>query len=113
MHIGQARPISRLQREADATITDLEVGVAPDSLADLGCSGRYPANIERDMHRWARRELNIKVEPLIMKLPMLNANRDTEPKWFGILLPHELFAEMVSTPGDRGYDCLLGSPGTP
>ena len=88
MHISQARPIRRPQGEASAIITDLEVGVAPDSLAGLGCPGRYPANIERDMHRWARRELNVKVEPLIIKLPMLNANRDLEPKWFGILLPH-------------------------
>lgn len=48
----------------------------------------------------------------MIKLPMLNANRDPEPKLFSILLPHELFAEMMSSPGGHGYDHLLGSPGT-
>ena len=85
-------------------------------MAGLGCSGKYPGNIERDIHRWGRRAgnggLGIRVQPYFLKLDMLNGNGDPVPRWFGILLPHELFADMMCTPGDRGYDHLLGKAGT-
>ena len=68
------------------------------------------------MHRWGRRAgnggLGIRVQPYFLELDMLNSNGDPVPRWFGILLPHELFADMMCTPGDRGYDHLLGKPGT-
>ena len=31
--------------------------------ASLGCDGKYPANQERDLHRWLRQLYNLELEP--------------------------------------------------
>lgn len=58
-------------------------------LARLGCSGKYPANIERDLFR----ALNLPVQPFYVEVPVrCSTNReDVVLKHIPILLPHEMY----------------------
>jgi len=58
-------------------------------LAKLGCSGRYPSNIERDLFRL----LELPISPYFVEMPVRSqANReDIILKRLPMLLPHELY----------------------
>eukprot|EP00969_Alexandrium_andersonii_P050617 2224489-Alexandrium_andersonii.AAC.1 len=71
-------------------------GVASEfvqAFASLGHGGIWTSNVERDLHRWLRRALNIKLEtfPLPMRL-LPKTGRNVRWVHVPILLPHELFA---------------------
>ena len=58
-------------------------------LASLGCHGKYPANIERDLYK----TLQLPVAPYWIEVPVRSqTNReDIEVKRIPMLLPHEMY----------------------
>jgi len=58
-------------------------------LARLGCSGKYPANIERDLYA----ALHLPVSPYWLEVPARSqVNReDVEMRRIPLLLPHEMY----------------------
>ena len=55
----QGRSIRSLQRESGAAFEDGAVLPEVSLLGDLGCKGKWPQNVERDLERRVRRELRL------------------------------------------------------
>ena len=71
----QGGPAARVQRQAQAVVRECgaeNVSAATAALAGLGASGRYPANIERELHRLVRRECPVKVGITTVKLSIVD-----------------------------------------
>lgn len=72
-------------------------------LATLGCSGRYPSNIERDLFR----VLEVPVAPFFVKLPTrAQSNReDIELTRIPMLLPHEMYHYLFEPWMKTDFNC--------
>ena len=76
-------------------------------LANLGCKGRHPQNIERDMHRKMKRKLGIELEPL----ELFMAGKKQDKMKVSMLLPHELWAALW-THESKAREVFLGQEGS-
>lgn len=75
--------------------------------ASLGGSGRFPANVARDMHRWTRKAFDVELELYYVKLTVRN------PHGPGViellhpcLLPHELIGAAFAAGGAVWESCF-------
>ena len=89
----QARSLASVQRIAEAARQD---GAGHDdvvTLAKLGSHGRWPQNIERDLHRAHRRSgKGLQVRPYNVEIP----KRDGTKVNVSLILPHEVFGSLMS-----------------
>jgi len=66
---------ARVQRQAQAVVAECgaeNVSASTLLLAGLGASGRYPANVERELHRLVRRQCPLKVDVTTMRLTIVD-----------------------------------------
>ena len=92
--LPQGRSIRALQRESQAARED---GADLSELAlfgDLGCKGKWPQNVERDLERRARRKFRF---PDLYMVQTSCTTLDGTPGHciVGVILPHELFAMIL------------------
>ena len=80
-------------------------------LADLGSRGGHVGNAERDFHRRARRELKINIDLYEVLAPIRTADNKIVNNKFGVLLPHEIFAELANHHGHEFTARMKGESG--
>lgn len=71
----QGGPAARVQRQAQAVISECgaeNVSAATRRLAALGTSGRYPNNIERELHNLIRKNCPFKVDVTTVRLSVVD-----------------------------------------
>ena len=102
----QARSLSSVQRIAEAARRD---GAGHDdvvSLASLGSHGRWPQNIERDLHRAHRRSgKGLQIRPYNVEIP----KRDGTMVNVSLILPHEVFGSLMSKAPRKAVAWIGGS----
>ena len=111
-NLFKGRSLGSLQGHALAAEND---GLADKEglswLADLGARGRCSQNAERDFHRRAKRELKIDIEPYDCLAPTRKADGSIVNDRFGVLLPHEVFAELGNKHGSAFVARMQGPSG--
>ena len=92
MRIGQAISASDVQAHAAVALSDGAVKSSVKTLASLGASGKFQANIERGLHRHAKRTLGIRFDLYYAWIPVLGDNGLVVEVLHPFLLPHEAFS---------------------
>ena len=108
----QARSLIRLQEEARSAEQDGLQNSDLRLLASCGCNGRYPNNVERDMHRRLRKKLQISVQPFMVKTELLFGTFRNSGAAVAMLLPHEMFADICTKMPALAAERICGAPGT-
>lgn len=89
----QAQSLSSIQRIAEAARQDGADHAELQDLAKLGAHGRWPQNIERDLHRAHRRNgTGLQVRPYNVEINKRDGTRVN----VSMILPHEVFGSFMS-----------------
>ena len=87
---AEARPCTEAQRVAEAVEKDGTLSNSTKKFANVGCHGRYPNNVERDYHRYIRKQgLNAGLEPYFVDCQIKNKSGVPTDGRVPLLLPHE------------------------
>jgi hypothetical protein len=90
---------------------DGPVPAAIAALASLGMGGRYPQNMERDLHRWAE-GFGVQLEPYWIEVPLRRGEEDRPSlKWHPVFLPHEVLAAAYAQGAPFAKHILGQGPG--
>ena len=73
-HGGHISQSASLARAVVADVPEAPAGIK--SVASLGAAGKWPANEERDLHRWCHNLFNCGLEKYYLKLDVHCAQRD-------------------------------------
>ena len=87
--IGEGRSLQSIQELSYAAMLDGTKSI----LAELGCSGEYPSNVERDLRRRCKRAMGIALEPYPIDVTV-KQHGALLPLTINVLLPHEVFSHL-------------------
>ncbi len=80
----------------------------------LGCSGAWPQNVERDLHRWLRNLYGTELEPHWIEMDLMNTvTLEVAPTLVPIIAPHELLAAMYLKNVSVFMTCVFGQDASP
>eukprot|EP00969_Alexandrium_andersonii_P361534 15457799-Alexandrium_andersonii.AAC.1 len=85
-------------------------------LAALGSNGKFPGNMERDLHRHVRKQLPLDIEPLVIQIPhMARIDKGSPDFKDSGMLTHSLPSTPFAAPLPRlgplvAMPCSLSSP---
>jgi hypothetical protein len=84
--------VAAMHNMAMAASTD-GAASAVHAFSQLGTSGAWPQNVERDLHRWVRNLHGLQLEPHWIAMDLLNSvTLEVESTLVPCIAPHELVA---------------------
>ena len=102
----RGQSLSSIQRIAEAARQDGADHAELQDLARLGAHGRWPQNIERDLHRAHRRSgTGLQVRPYNVEIDKRDGTRVN----VSMILPHEVFGSFMSTFSKKAMAWIGGS----
>jgi hypothetical protein len=111
--IGTGRSCPTEQHRLAHSMVEDGIALEPiRMMASLGCSGKWPANIEREMHVRLLNLYNIDIEPYTAKMPLQGAaDLVTRECDLPCLLPHEIIHGLFSAGRQQFQISMLGPEG--
>lgn len=108
-HAYPARQVSHaahVQRDAQSAVAECgstSVSKVTKTLANLGTRGQHQANVERDLMRWAKRQMPSALDLYVVDITIIDpASVGETMVQLPLLLPHELFGALYAANATLG-----------